>query len=194
MEFITNMQDLTPPSPPPRPSPASPPPSPVQHNNNNDDESDDENDDENEDGNDDGNDENDDADVTEESWMTMPPTNSQPTTTTTTSTLTPSQLTLPCILCQNSLQSDGRFTPYLLECGHLLCADCLSTVSSTNDATSVHQLVPPTSLRCAVCFRVSSLPLMKHYALIRTLLKKQSGESADIGTSICSLDCIDVCV
>ena len=96
---------------------------------------------------------------------------------------------IPCVLCQNSLEIDGPRTPYLLECGHILCADCLSNVSTINDASSAHQLIPPATLRCAHCFNVSSLPLTKHYALIRTFLKIQCGDFAEIGMRCGISDC-----
>jgi hypothetical protein len=99
-------------------------------------------------------------------------------------------LFLPCILCHNSVQPSGAGTPYLLECGHILCALCLGNVSSINDATSVHQLIPPTSLRCAECFTLSTLPLTKHYALIRTFLKQQSQGADDIGKQPCFAKCV----
>ena len=91
---------------------------------------------------------------------------------------------IPCVLCQTPLRPEGQRTPYLLECGHILCAECLRNVSSINDASSVHQLIPPTSLKCSDCFCMSSLPLSKHYPLIRTFIKQISDETADIGLYI----------
>lgn len=88
--------------------------------------------------------------------------------------------TIPCIQCQSPLQG-GKIAPYLLDCGHVICASCIVDARPLDDSSIEDQLLPPTLLKCAECGSMSSLPLTKHYALIRAFIKQQAGDAADIG-------------
>ena len=60
---------------------------------------------------------------------------------------------LECPICKNVFETDGKYQPKILKCGHTFCKDCIENMSN------------PMGVKCPYCFAVTPVGIMGIYGL-----------------------------